>query len=169
MPQLPSGRKVGVRPDVITNMIKSPFHHLNELGQIYLVEDLYPYLFIIEFIETNKNEANKVSFASCSKKIIEVGSHQPVKTKLSVSDIFNDISDWSVKDVRAFIQWVKSPDMASFYTGILDEVRNIRDKVRDNVDALAYADIDPNQDEQERFRRASVFVSAVTRNREVEH
>jgi hypothetical protein len=35
-------------------------------------------------------------------------------------------------------------------------------KLQDVVDAMSYADIDPMQDEQERFRRASVFVRVLT-------
>ena len=162
MPQLPSGRKVGTSPIYIDEIIKNPLSHLSELGQVTNIEGLYPLLVIIEFIRADE-VASENDFAESSRNLHEVSGLKQVLQEITIADILSKKTDWSGQDVGAFADWLDSINTQQHYMEIYNSIEEAKASISDHVDALAFTDIEPNQDEAERFRRASAYVEAIGR------
>ena len=163
MPQLPSGKKVGTSPIYIDEIVKNPLYHISELGQITNIVGLYPFLVIIEFVEPDKDETMGIGFADGSKNLHEVSGQKPVLLKITVADVLCNNTDWPNHDVDAFADWLDSINTQQHYMEIYNSIVEAKASISDHVDALAFTDIEPNQDEAERFRRASAYVEAIGR------
>ncbi len=163
MPQLSSGKKVGTSPIYINELVKNPLFHIKELGQITSIEGLCPYLLIIDFIQPDAVETPEASFADDSKNQHEVNGLKPVLQKITIADVLEMKTDWSDQDVGAFADWLDSKNTQQHYMGIYKSIEEAKASISDHVDALAFTDIEPNQDEAERFRRASAYVDAIGR------
>ena len=163
MPQLPSGRKVGTSPIYIDEIVKNPLSHLSELGQVTNIEGLYPLLIIIEFVHPDKDETMGTGFADSSKNLHEVSGWKPVLLEITVADVLCNNTDWPNHDVDAFADWLDSINTQQHYMEIYNSIVEAKASISDHVDALAFTDIEPNQDEAERFRRASAYVEAIGR------
>ena len=163
MPQLPSGRKVGTSPIYIDEIVKNPLFHLSELSQITNIEGLYSLLIIIEFVHPDKDETMGTGFADGSKNLHEVSGQKPVLLQITIADVLCNNTDWSDQDVDAFANWLDSDNTQQQYNDIYESIAKAKASISDHVDALAFTDIEPNQDEAERFRRASAYVDAIGR------
>ena len=163
MPQLPSGKKVGTSPIYIDELVKNPLFHIKELGQITSIEGLYPYLVIIDFIQPDEVETPEASFAGDSKNQHEVSGLKAVLQKITIADVLDEKTDWSDQDVDAFTDWLDSKNIQQHYMEIYMSIEKAKASISDHVDALAFTDIEPNQDQAERFQRASAYVDAIGR------
>ena len=162
MPQLPSGKKVGTSPIYIDEIIKNPLSHISELGQVTNIEGLYPFLVITEFIRADEL-APENDLAESSRNLHEVSGLKQVLQKITIADVLSKKTDWSDQDVDAFADWLDSINTQQHYIEIFNSIEEAKASISDHVDALAFTDIEPNQDEAERFRRANAYVEAIGR------
>jgi hypothetical protein len=162
MPQLPSGRKVGTSPIYIDEIVKNPLSHLSELGQVTNIEGLYPLLVIIEFMRADE-VAPENDFAESSRNLHEVSGLKQVLQEITIADVLGKKTDWSDQDVDAFANWLDSINTQQHYMEIYNSIEEAKASISDHVDALAFTDIESNQDEAERFQRASAYVDAIGR------
>ena len=162
MPQLPSGRKVGSSPIYIDEIVKNPLLHLSELGQITNIEGLYPFLVITEFVQADEAVPEN-DFAEGSRNLHEVSGLKQVLQKITIADVLGKETDWSDQDVDAFTEWLGSINTQQQYMEIYNLIEEAKASISDHVDALAFTDIEPNQDESERFQRASAYIDAIGR------
>ena len=63
----------------------------------------------------------------------------------------------------AFADWLDSINTQQHYMKIYKSIEEAKASISDHVDALAFTDIEPNQDQTERFQRASAYVDAIGR------
>ena len=161
MPQLPSGKKVGTNPIYIDELVKNPMLHIKELSQITNVETLYPFLVIVEFVQPAEVETPEASFADDSENQHEVSGLKAVLQKITITDVLDNKTDWPDQDVDAFADWLDSRNTQQHYMEIYKSIEEAKASISDHVDALAFTDIEPNQDEAERFRRAGAYADSV--------
>ena len=162
MPLLPSGRKVGTSPIYIHEVVKNPLLHLSEIGQITNIEGLYPFLVITEFIRADEVVPEN-DFADGSRNLHEVSGLKQVLQKITIADVLGKETDWSDQDVDAFTDWLDSKNTQQHYLEIYKSIEEAKASISDHVDALAFTDIEPNQDQAERLQRASAYVDAIGR------
>lgn len=108
MPQLPSGKHVGVTLDplnkLINDILENQLMTCAPLLRINQMEDLYPYLNIVYF----ENETDSDTPG------LEVGSLpldaelKPVFTNYRVTDVLSKESEWDGADKEAFINFLES-------------------------------------------------------------
>ena len=162
MPQLPSGKKVGTHFEKILELIDNPFFHLDHLGKIEFKENLYPLMPVIIYQAPVTGEGGAARLNSDSNNTHEVDGLVDVEQDYSVADVLNHHTDWPGDDTLFFHDWVHTSVCNNKCEELLVMVEEVKTSIAENVDAMAYMDIDPDQDERERFRRASVFVNALT-------
>jgi hypothetical protein len=162
MPQLSTGRKVAILLQRVADIIDNPLEHLDKLGQIDSVEQVCRFIPVVVFVESDGEREGHFELNQDSIRIHEIEGMRAVVQDYSVADVLNGNTDWSRQEVEDFERWFdefggrqKCVEMAAY-------LKQEKHKLTDLVDAMSYADIDPLQDEQERFRRASVFVRVLT-------
>ena len=144
-------------------MLSDPLAHLEALGQIEFFEQIYALVQIIEFVKTEAPSSEQTSFNENSENLEEVDGLKPEFQKYTAADVLNKTTDWSRAEVDEFSKWIKSGEAQELCKSGFEEIEKAKIKLTGTVDALAYADIDPDQDEAERYRRASVVVNVLSK------
>ncbi len=162
MPQLSTGRKVAIQLNGVAEIIHNPFQHLEELGQIEFPEQMYRFIPIIVFIQADNGDEGMIELNPDSTKTHELEGMRAVEQPYSVADVLSGQADWSMEEVEEFKLWFDEKGGAKICVEIMEIIERINPNIKDLVDAMAYTDIDPMQDDEERFRRAGRFIRALT-------
>ena len=163
MPKLPSGIKIGISNDVVEDMGERPFAYLAEIGTINEIKDIYRFIKIIEFIETSEDYFDKAGFVDQSKNLDEVNALRPILQTYTISDVFSHAVGWTAEDTATFKSWIESEDVRELHRGYFEAIQNQIEGIDDVVDALALTDLDPDQDDTEKYQRAGAYIEAVGR------
>ena len=163
MPQLSTGRKVAVNLSPLGEVLENPYAHLADLGKIKKLKHLYERLKIQIFVAEESSGAKAPNMNPESRNLHELEGMCPITMGYSVQDVLDGKVDWSQKETIEFKQWLVTGGVKERCREALEAIQDIKLKLEDTVDALSYSDIDPDQDEEERFRRASIVVDVLTK------
>lgn len=161
MPRLPSGQKVGLSNHLITAIGENPIDYLEEIVTIRQVADTYRFIPIIKYVETDEVGFKKCTFDKASANIHEVDGLKAVVMEYTVQDVFDQLVDWSQQDIMALDTWLNSGPIRGVLNQKLIKIEDRKISIDDLVDALAFTDLDPDQDEEEKYRRAANYIKAV--------
>ena len=163
MPLLSTGRKAGVLLAPLSEILAEPHAHLAALGEIKEFNDLYQRLHIQLFVVQGTPKSDSPAFNNESKHLNKVEGMHSLLMEYTVQDVIDGKTDWTVQEISEFSQWLKMGGVEKKCRDALREIEIVKQKLADTVDALSYSDIDPHQDVQERFRRASIVVDVLTK------
>ena len=163
MPQLSTGRKVAVYLSPLGELLGNPYAHLSDLGKIRELKHLYERLKIMTFVAEESSESNAPDMNVDSRNLHELEGMRSITLDYSVQDVIDGKADWSKQEVSEFKKWLVTGGVEERCREVLEAIQDIKLKLEDTVDALSYSDIDPDQDEEERFRRASIVVDVLTK------
>ncbi|HIF50170.1 MAG TPA: hypothetical protein EYQ42_01320 [Thiotrichaceae bacterium] len=126
MPQLPSGRHVGVGSDPLIDLVEDFTSGKNFSCWRFLaiddVKDLYPYIEIFYFDFIEDGDRPKLKDHSLP---IDAGLKK-IETGLRVPDVFKDNSDWSEDDKVAFLEFLQSERFTKSFNRQLDTIKMIK-------------------------------------------
>ena len=163
MPQLSTGRKVAVYLSLLGEMLGNPYAHLEDLGKIRKLKHLYERLKIMKFVDEKSSESKAPDMNADSRNLHELEGMRSITMDYSVQDVIDGKADWSKQEIIELKQWLVIGGAEKKCREALKSIQDIKLKLEDTVDALSYSDIDPDQDEEERFRRASIVVDVLTK------
>lgn len=161
MPRLPSGQKVGLANYLITAMGENPFDHLEAIANIRRLSDIYRFIPIIKHVETDEAEFDQGTFDQRSENTHEVEGLKPVVMDYTAQDVFDQSVDWSQQDIGALDAWLNSAPVRDTLNEKFIKIEQQKASIDDLVGALAFTDLDPDQDEAEKYRRAASYIKAV--------
>lgn len=126
MPQLPSGRHVGVDPQplnaLIDDIISGKAVVSWPLLAIESKMDLLAHLAIVYFEEIDDGK----SFELAKGSLPIDARLKKVVTNKTVVDVFNDNSDWSDEDKSAFWEHLTSERVKPFFNSLLEHVEKVK-------------------------------------------
>ncbi len=141
MPQLPSGRHIGIGADPLLDLVEDfdsgkiiscwRFLAIEEL------KDLYPYIEI--FYLEDKEEGKKPRLMENS-----LPPHAELKqfeTGLRVTDVFKSNSDWSEEDKIAFQEFLESERFVKGFKAKLEGIQRVKKYIEKNGTELQKAEI----------------------------
>lgn len=136
MPQLPSGRHIGVGVGTLSELLNDADNgsRLEELYGIVDVIDLYPYIDVMFFRDPDGSEINNTVLAKNSRN---PGNLIAYKSGFNFETIESQYNSWDVDDVDAFHNFIESPQMEDFIGSQLTNVIDLQDRIRNYAKIFA--------------------------------
>jgi hypothetical protein len=161
VPQLPSGQKVGLANYCIIGMGENPFDYLEDIVKIGQIADVYRFIPIIQHVETDESDFEQGTFDKRSTNTHQLDGLKPVVMDYTVQDVLDQLADWSQQDIEAFQTWLNSWPALDMLNEKFIRIVEQKASIDDMVGALAFTDLGPNQDEDEKYRRAASYIKVV--------
>jgi hypothetical protein len=161
VPQLPSGQKVGLANYRIIAMGENPFDYLEDIVKIGQLTDVYRFIPIIQHVETDESGFERGTFDSRSTNTHQLDGLKPVVMDYTVQDVLDQSADWPQQDITAFQAWLNTGLVVDMLNEKFIKIVEQKASIDDLVGAMAFTDLDPDQDEDEKYRRAASYIKAV--------
>jgi len=136
MPQLPSGRQVGIHgltPDDIIKKVSRTYPDLLTLGmkvkEIDSLDAIKPYVSVLFLRETQNPAANTLDQRSAA---IPEGT-ESYDSGYTLADIDQFAADWSEEDKQAFAEFLASEKVASYFQDVLNQMQTTGTQYQQNL------------------------------------
>ena len=121
MPQLPSGKHIAIQANGFDSLYDAAFNgtQAHKLMQIQSIEDLYPYIEVIYFVQDIKQQRDDNNTVADTYP----AGLRPAPSGYSLVSIQPECRCWSRQDRKAFEEYLESARMQAFFAALLEDVK----------------------------------------------
>lgn len=136
MPQLPSGKHIGLYPNPLHEILEEAYNgfKVHELMMIKQQEDLFQYIEVLYFKLKEESEFRDDRYFSFS--VVPPEELMPYPSGFNLISIQDELKNWEDRDKKSFVNFLNSKRTEHFFEEIIQTVQDVQNELLDNPTTL---------------------------------